>query len=128
MSQQNTIGKYYLGRKVVDSYGRTLGKIVGYYTKAKNSFPIIGLELARGVFKAVPSSHLIDEANVLVLDENWKTKAEELSQNLTLNMRKISALSKLYKSGEISQEAYENLGKDFERYESRILKPIVKIF
>lgn len=114
MSQQNTSGKYYLGRKVVDSYGRTLGKVVGYYTKSKNSFPIIGLELVEGIFKVVPSSHLIDEANVLVLDENWKIKAEDLSQNLTLNRRKISALSKLYKSGEISQQAYENLGKDFD--------------
>ena len=114
MSQKNTNGKYYLGRKIIDSYGRTLGKVVGYYSMNKNSTPIIGLELVGGIFKTVPSSHIIDEANVLVLNENWKINAENLSQNLKLNRRKTSALSKLYKSGEISQQACENLGKDFD--------------
>lgn len=114
MSQENIMGKYYLGRKVVDSYGRTLGKVVGYYTKAKNSLPIVGLELTSGIFKAVSSSKLIDEANILVLDADWKKRAGELTQNLTLNIRKTSALNKLYKSGEISSDAYESLIKDFD--------------
>lgn len=114
LSKENTVGKYYLGRKVVDSYGKTLGKVVGYYSKSKNSQPIIGLELTSGIFKSISSEHLLDEANILVLDENWRTKAEEITQNLTLNMRKISAVGKLYKSGEISQEASDNLGKDFD--------------
>jgi hypothetical protein len=108
------MGKYYLGRKVVDSYGRTLGKVVGYYMKAKNSLPIVGLELTSGIFKAVPSSKLIDEANILVLDADWKKRAEDLTQNLTLNIRKTSALNRLYKSGEISSDAYESLTKDFD--------------
>jgi len=114
LSQENVKGKYYLGRKVVDSYGGSIGKVVGYYSKTKNSSLIVGLELTNGVFKEVQSSQLIDEANVFVLDENWKTKADELTQNLILNNRKISALDKLYSSGEISSEACENLRKDFD--------------
>lgn len=114
LAQENVKGKYYLGRKVVDSYGGNIGKVVGYYSKAKNSSLIVGMELTNGVFKMVQSSQLIDEANVFVLDENWRTKADELTQNLVLNNRKISALDKLYSSGEISSEACENLRKDFD--------------
>jgi len=107
-------GKYYLGRKVVDNYGRTLGKVIGYYIRDRGSSPLLGLELIEGDFITVPSTRLIDEANIFVLDENWKTKAENLAGNLTHITRKISALNKLYGSGEISQEAYDTLGKDFE--------------
>ena len=99
---------------MVDNYGGSIGKVVGYYSKAKNSSLIVGLELTNGIFKAVQSSQLIDEANVFVLDENWKTKADELAQNLILNNRKLSALDKLYNSGEISSEACENLRKDYD--------------
>ena len=70
LSQENVKGKYYLGRKVVDNYGGSIGKVVGYYSKAKNSSLIVGLELTNGIFKAIQSSQLIDEANVFVLDEN----------------------------------------------------------
>jgi hypothetical protein len=108
------VGKYYLGRKIIDSYGKSLGKVVGYYSKSKNSQPIIGLELTDGIFRTISSTNLIDEANFLVLDENWKTKVEELTQDLTLNIRKLSAVNKLYKSGEISQEASDNLSTDFD--------------
>ena len=114
LSQENVKGKYYLGRKVVDNYGGSIGKVVGYYSKAKNSSLIVGLELTNGIFKAIQSSQLIDEANVFVLDENWKTKADELTQNLILNNRKVSALDKLHNSGEISSEACENLRKDYD--------------
>jgi len=107
-------GKHYLGRSVVDNYGRTLGKVVGYYTRDKSSPPLLGVELLKGDFTTLPSTHLIDEANILILDENWKTKAENLVQNLSLSMRKVSALNKLYKSGEISREDYEKLEKDFD--------------
>ncbi len=114
MSQENMAGKYYLGRKVVDNYGRTLGKIVGYYTRDKNSPPLLGIELLEGDFKALPSTSTIDEANILVLDENWKTKAESLAQDITLIKRKIFALNKLYKNGEVSSDTYESLDKGFE--------------
>jgi hypothetical protein len=107
-------GKYYLGRRVVDNYGRTLGKVVGYYTRDRGSPPLLGVELLEGDFTTLPSTHLIDEANILVLDENWKTKADGLAQDLTLIRRKIAALSKLYKSGEVSHDSYESLGKGFD--------------
>jgi len=67
-----------------------------------------------GDFTTLPSTNLSDEANNLVLHENWKTKAESLAESLALNMRKVSVLDKLYKSGEISRDAYEGLGKDFD--------------
>jgi len=114
MTYENMAGKYYLGRKVTDKYGRTLGKVVGYYTKAEGSPPLLGVELVEGDFTTVPSMQLIDEANILVLDESWKTKAVNLAQNLIFNMRRISALNKLYNSGEIPRDAYESLGKDFD--------------
>ena len=111
---QSTAGKYYLGRKVVDNYGRTLGKVVGYYVGEMGSPPLLGVELLEGDFNVYPSTNLVDEANILVLNDNWKTKADTLSHNLNLSMRKISALEKLYKTGEISNDAYQNLGKEFE--------------
>lgn len=114
MSHESIAGKYYLGRKVVDSYGRALGKVVGYYKRDKGSPPLLGVESLEGDFSTLPSTHLADEANTLILDENWKTKADNLAQDLTLIRRKISALNKLYKSGEVSPEAHESLGKDFE--------------
>ena len=87
---------------------------MGYYTRDRGSPPLLGVELLEGDFTTLPSTRLIDEANILVLDENWKTKAESLAQNLSLNMRKASVLNKLYKSGEIPRDAFENLGKDFD--------------
>jgi len=107
-------GKYYLGRKVVDNYGRTLGKVVGYHNGEKGAPPLLGVEKLEGDFNIYPSTQLIDEANILVLDENWRTKAEALSEGLGLSARKLSALEKLYKAGEINSDAYENLGKDFD--------------
>ena len=114
MTQENMTGKNYLGRKVADNYGRTLGRVVGYYTRDRGSPPLLGVESVEGDFTTLPSTNLSDEANNLVLHENWKTKAESLAESLALNMRKVSVLDKLYKSGEISRDAYEGLGKDFD--------------
>jgi hypothetical protein len=56
---------------------------------------------------------LVPKGESLVLDESWRTRSENLRRELSVAIRKTSALNRLYNEGEVSKEAYDGLNSDY---------------
>jgi len=108
------IAKKLLIKTVSDSYGRKLGRIVGFSIDSKNEIQSIGIELNNGDFSCYSYSQISIENDSVIVNCLWKVEADRLSEQFALILRKNSALNKLYNSGEISQEVYDEIRKQYE--------------
>ncbi len=106
--------KDYLSKRVLDSYGRTLGKVIACTRTGDGEDLLLGIELLGGGFLTSISSQLEQEGDGLVFDETWRTKSEIVSRELSVAVRKVSALNRLYSQGEVSKETYDVLSSEYE--------------
>ena len=104
--------KSFLGKSVVDSHQRPIGKIVSMYTNTRNEVSAVEIESGNGDFFNCPSNQLIIEGNAIVYMHDWETEAEELKTELELASKRVKALDELYRSGDIEKEIYEEMRKD----------------
>ncbi len=103
-----------IGQLAYDSYGRTIGKIVGFDFDANDKAKSIKMISEKGEFLEFPIVQAILENNsVVCLPPREKEAREILKQLKTLNKR-INALNQLYRSGEIREESYQSLKKNYE--------------
>jgi len=105
--------KDYLNKRVFDSYGRTLGKVIACTGEGDREDLHLGIEILDGGFFTTSSTRLIPKGEDLVLDESWRTKSESVKRELSIALRKTSALSRLYNEGEVSKETYDGLSSDY---------------
>lgn len=108
------IAKKLLAKTVSDPYGRKLGRIIGFSTDSKKAIASIGIELNNGDFWCYPCSQISLENDSVILNYFWKAEADRLVEEFALILRKNSALNKLHNSGEISQEVYDEMQKQYE--------------
>jgi len=103
-----------LGRSVSDSYGATIGRIVGISTDVRNKVTSIEVELGNGQFvNCQPSQIVINDKGILLLDE-WKLEANNLKTELDLALRRLKALSDLHRQGDIQPEIYEDFRRNHD--------------
>ncbi len=114
----------FLGKPVLDPAGANIGRLVGLSTDMKNEVTSVEIEFGNGEFQSCPISQfkIIDGAVVFI--PAWQVEAENLNRELEVASKRISALSELYRSGEIQKEIYDELCKQHEAatkeiYESR---------
>jgi len=105
--------KDYLNKRVFDSYGRTLGKVIACTGEGARDDLLLGIEVSDGGFLSTPRARLIPKGESLVLDESWRTRSENLRRELSIAVRKTSALNRLYNQGEVSKETYDGLNSDY---------------
>jgi len=105
--------KDYLNKRVFDPYGRTLGKVIACTGEGVRDDLLLGIEVSDGGFLSTPRARLVPKGESLVLDESWRTRSENLRRELSVAIRKTSALNRLYNEGEVSKEAYDGLNSDY---------------
>jgi transposase-like protein len=106
--------KNLLARSISDSYGATIGKIVGISTDVRNKVTSIEIELGNGQFlNCQPSQLIVNEKGIILLDD-WKLEANALKTELGLALRRLKALSELHRQGDIQPEIYEDFRRNHD--------------
>jgi chromosome segregation ATPase len=104
--------KTFLGKTIVDSHQRTMGKIVSIYTNIRNEVTSVEIEAPNGDFKNCSSRQLILEGNNIVYLHDWEVEAEELRTEIDLASKRVKALDDLFRSGDIEKEIYDEMKKE----------------
>ena len=109
-----------LGQLARDPYGRPIGRIVGLESDANDKTKSIKMISEKGDFLEFPIVQTsIENNSVICLSPREKEAREILKQLKTLNQR-INALDQLYRSGDIREESYKSLKKNYESSFSKI--------
>lgn len=104
----------FLGRPLLDPYGRAYGKIVGISANLKDEITAIGVEVGNGEFVQCPGYRLTASGDNLVLLPSWKQEAEEFRKEFEIVTRRLRALDELFSVGDIQRDVYEDLRKQHE--------------
>jgi len=114
------LGKKYLGKPVVDSYGRSMGRIVGLVADVKNEVGQVEIELGNGDFFNCPSYQVSFKGNEATYIYQWKIDADHVAKELDLAMRRLRALDDLFRIGEIPKDIYDDFRKQHESAVSQL--------
>lgn len=106
--------KKFLGKPVVDSYGRSLGRVVGAIADVSQRVTDVEIEFGNGEFVRCPSKQLVIEAGTLIYLYPWELESIEIAKSLDLAIKRIQALDELFRMGEIPGETYDEFKKIHE--------------
>lgn len=106
--------KKFLGKHVRDSYGRTLGRIVGIIADVNQQVTDVEVEFGNGDFLKCPSKQFSIESGTLVYLYPWELESLEIAKALDLAIKRIQALDELFRMGEIPTETYDEFKKAHE--------------
>lgn len=121
-NNNNTTEKEFIGKKVVDSYGWKIGKVIGFSTDSPENVTYFGIELNNGGFMKCKSSEMIHEHDSVTINNSWRIKADALANEVALTMKKISALNELKNDVEVSRKIFDNLESGFDSEKKGLLE------
>ncbi len=104
------------GIKIMDSYGREFGIILGSTIDphSPNEDEIIWIQKTDGNLGKYDFSQLQIEGSSIILTTSWTDRSRQINEALSILLRKISALNILQNNSEISQDAYLKLQKQYK--------------
>ena len=106
--------KNLLTKMITDPYGRKLGKIIAFSIDFKENIEFIGIELSNGDFSYYLASQISIENDSVILNNLWQNESIHLAEEFALILRKNSTLNELYNKGEIPQEIYDEIRKQYD--------------
>ncbi len=98
-----------LGRNVTDSYGRNLGRVIGLEKNHFGELEAVQVEALAGQIVSAKTRQLSVTPKSVSLTPEWKLDANDLVQELSILLKRVSALEALRSSGEIGGEVYNEL-------------------
>ena len=101
--------KALLGHSVVDTYGRSLGKVIGIERNAFGELESVQVEAAGGQIAIAKARQIALTPQSITLTPEWKLESEEIISELSLLRKRISALESLKDTKEIDNEIYSEL-------------------
>jgi CdvA-like coiled-coil domain len=101
--------KALLGHPVFDTYGRSLGKVIGIERNAFGELESVQVEAAGGQIAIAKARQIALTPKNITLTPEWKLESEEVISELSTLRRRISALESLKDTKEIDNEIYSEL-------------------
>ena len=94
---------------MVDSYGRSLGKIIGMERNAFGELESVQVEVPGGQIVVAKARQLALTPKNITLTPDWKLESEDVISELTVLRKRIGALESLRETKEIDNEIYAEL-------------------
>ena len=104
----------YLGKPVVDPYGRRLGYIVSFYSDADGKVVAVEVNFNDQEYKEVPIERFNFAGDTAVLIPEHEYKAVLVENRLKIIKSRLASLEDLYSKKEIPTHAYELFKKKLE--------------
>jgi len=101
--------KALLGNSVIDTYGRSLGRVIGIERNAFGELESIQVEAAGGQIAVAKARQIALTPKSITLTPEWKLESEDIISELSLLRKRISALESLKETKEIDNEIYVEL-------------------
>ncbi len=101
--------KALLGHSVTDTYGRSLGKVIGIERNAFGELESVQVEAAGGQIAIAKARQIALTPQSITLTPEWKLESEEIISELSLLRKRIGALESLKDTKEIDNEIYSEL-------------------
>jgi uncharacterized protein (DUF342 family) len=101
--------KALLGHSVIDTYGRSLGRVIGIERNAFGELESVQVEAAGGQIAIAKARQIALTPKSITLTPEWKLESEDIISELSLLRKRISALESLKETKEIDNEIYVEL-------------------
>jgi hypothetical protein len=101
--------KALLGHSVIDTYGRSLGRVIGIERNAFGELESIQVEAAGGQIAIAKARQIALTPKSITLTPEWKLESEDIISELSLLRKRIGALESLRETKEIDSEIYVEL-------------------
>ena len=101
--------KALLGHSVIDTYGRSLGKVIGIERNAFGELESVQVEAAGGQIAIARARQIALTPKSITLTPEWKLESEDIISELTILRKRIGALESLKDAKEIDNEIYSEL-------------------
>jgi hypothetical protein len=104
----------FIGKKITDIYNKNIGTMIGFSTNAKKEVTTIGIMLGNSGFVQYPNDNFTIEDGTIRYNNPWKMEAESINIEYNALKRKIFALETLHNKGEVPEEVYNEMIKQFD--------------
>jgi hypothetical protein len=101
--------KALLGHSVIDSYGRSLGKVIGIERNAFGELESVQVEGTGGQIVIAKARQIALTPRNVTLTPEWKLESEEIISELSTLRKRINALESLKETKDIDNEIYAEL-------------------
>ncbi len=98
-----------LAHSVVDTYGRSLGRVIGIERNAFGELESVQVEAPGGQIVIAKARQIALTPRSITLTPDWKLESADVISELTILRKRISALESLKESKEIDGEIYSEL-------------------
>jgi hypothetical protein len=98
----------WVGKPVIDTYGRRLGRAVGLVFDLRGDVVLVGVEQA-GSFRELRADMVVSDFEELRVMPEWKADSKRAGIEGALLERRLTALDEMVEDEEISQESYDAL-------------------
>lgn len=104
----------FIGKEITDIYKKNIGIMIGFSTNAKKEVTTIGIMLGNSGFVQYPINSFTIEDDTIRYNNPWKMEAENINIEYNALKRKIYALETLHNKGEVPEEVYNEMLKQFD--------------
>lgn len=114
MTLQTKDVKPFVGKSIVDSYGRIIGRMIGFSVSLRNEITSVEIELGNGDFSSFPANQISIGDDSIVFIPAWKANSNALSEEYASTLHRVSVLKELYNKGDLQPEIYDDFSKKHE--------------
>jgi CdvA-like coiled-coil domain len=101
--------KALLGHPVLDTYGRSLGRVIGIERNAFGELESVQVEATGGQIVMAKARQIALTPRNVTLTPEWKLESEEIISELSTLRKRVSALESLKETKDIDNEIYSEL-------------------
>jgi hypothetical protein len=98
-----------LGRNVIDSYGRNIGRVIGIDRNDYGELEAVQVESVAGQVISAKTRQLTVTPKTVSVIPDWKVETNDIVNELSVLYKRLSGLGSLRESGEIPVEIYTEL-------------------
>jgi sporulation protein YlmC with PRC-barrel domain len=106
--------KGFLGKKISDTYGRSLGTIIGVTLNDFGEMQSLELEKGNNELQRLSVDQISMDRDKIIAVSKWKIQIESLLKEMDSAQRRLIALSDLLKRKEIPKNLYDELTQKHE--------------